>query len=137
MTAKKILILEDDPEFGVLLAEALSREGYDARLFHNSADAFASLASDPCDLMIVDIIIKMPGGSVAQGGVTFIWRAKEWANQQGRALPIIGMSGSFVNRGMENILDVARQIGADEVLEKPFAPKRLNEMIQALLPKAD
>ena len=84
--------------------------------------------------MIVDIIIKVADGAVAQGGVTFIWRAKEWAQQNQSELPVIAISGSYVNRGMQNILDIASQIGADEVLQKPFPPNRMQELIAKLLP---
>lgn len=130
---KTILILEDDASLSALLQESLTQQGYAVRAFHDAQSAYNFLTSEHCDLMLVDIIIKDVNRIVSQGGVTFIWRAKEIAQQSGKALPIIAMSGSFMNKGMHNILDIAKQIGADEVLKKPFAPDELNRLIAKLL----
>lgn len=67
MTSNCVVVLEDDPELGELIVEALSGElGCGVRLFANGSDALDWLASDLAgarvpELLILDI--HVPGAS--------------------------------------------------------------------------
>lgn len=61
MKNTKILIVDDEVEFASTLAERLQLRGYDARSVYCAEDAFASVKSEPPDVILLDL--KMPGMS--------------------------------------------------------------------------
>lgn len=129
----QILILEDDDIFANLLCEALTQAGHDPRWFRTTEEAFEDLYDTPSPLAIVDIIIKKDGRPQSAGGVLFMHRAKDWARTTDNPLRIIAISGSVILPGMENVLTLAKQVGADSALAKPFSPDALMSVVDKQL----
>lgn len=128
-----IVILEDDPDFGAILEESLALAGHNPHLFIDAYKALDFLQAHAVPLAIVDIIIKKDGMPVPAGGVLFTHRAKDWSRSRGQPLAIIAISGSVILPGMENILEVAKQVGADAALAKPFSPDTLLAQVSTQL----
>lgn len=61
MKNTKVLIVDDEVEFASTLAERLQLRGYDAKSVYCAEDAFASVKSEPPDVILLDL--KMPGMS--------------------------------------------------------------------------
>lgn len=114
----KILVADDDPDLLDLVAYALGQAGY---LVVKAGDGNAALSrfeSEAPDLVILDI--NMPG----QSGFDVC------AAIRGRSSAPVMM---LTARGEEQDLVRALDLGADDYLTKPFAPKELSARIRALL----
>ncbi|WP_417721365.1 response regulator transcription factor [Salipiger sp.] len=133
----RILILEDDAEFAELLSLDLRDMGHEADIIDSGFLALQMLADRDYDLLIADIFIWKDGQSTSDGGLLVagrlrILRIMKRDDKRAR-IPVLAISGAMVHPGNEHILRVARNIGADDVLAKPFTPAELHEKIDALL----
>ncbi len=128
-----VLILEDDEEFGSLLVQSLETAGHTSVLHRNATAAIAAYKEGDFDLVVADLIVKIEGRPVPDGGLTLIPSLKRLARRAGRPLPIIAISGVTQYPGLSSALSVARTVGADVSLEKPFEPAQLLDLIDDLL----
>lgn len=71
MSARKILVVDDDPDFKQLLVFDLKREGYETVTAANGEEGLEKADSEKPDLIILDI--KMP----KVDGYTFVRRLKK------------------------------------------------------------
>jgi len=121
MTAKNILIVDDEAGIRELLSEILFDEGYGVWLAENAEQARQKIGQKP-DVVLLDI--WMPDTD----GLTLL---KEWVAQGLLTMPVIMMSGHGT---IETALEATR-IGAVDFLEKPIALKKLLATIQQTLMK--
>jgi len=131
-----VLVLEDDPTLASFIQLSLEEDGHFVRVCTSAATALERFKQDRFDLVVSDIIIKEKGRPVADGGISLIWRIKQAARAEGRRVPVIAISGSYSNPGMQDILTTAETIGADKVLKKPFDPDDLLDAVRDLLAPA-
>ncbi|HEX9887300.1 MAG TPA: response regulator [Longimicrobiales bacterium] len=105
-----ILIIDDDPQILRALAGLLEQQGHTVRQAGDGARALALLNEESADLVISDIY--MP----EMDGIEFLIRVHE----EFPDLPIVAMSGGgFMPR--DELLEDASQLGAVQILAKPFA----------------
>lgn len=120
---KKVLIIEDDADQRAMLREALERAGFDVA---DAADGDAGLAlqrRSPADVVITDIL--MPD----KEGIETIMELR-------RLYPptkIIAITGYGSRHREADYLWVAREVGANATLKKPFAPARLIDTVREVL----
>ena len=122
MTHPSIVIVEDDPEIGDLVARYL--RGQDMEVMH-AFDGKAMntiLSSKMIDLIILDI--NLPG----EDGLSICRRLRGETR-----IPIIMLTAR--NDDTDKILGL--EIGADDYLVKPFNPRELLARIRAVLRRAD
>jgi DNA-binding response OmpR family regulator len=121
-TMSRILVIEDDEKMRVLIGKALGRARYEVA---EAADGDAGLRSHrdkPADLIITDLI--MP----EKEGVETIMEFKHDYPE----VKIIAISGGgFI--GPDPYLSLAKKLGADSVLAKPFELKELLKLVEDLL----
>jgi CheY-like chemotaxis protein len=118
----KILIIDDDPVFAKVVKAAFSSYGYDAISASNGADAMKMVRTEQPDLVVTDIV--MP----EQDGIATILELKRCS-----APPkVIAISGGG-RTGRRDYLRWAKELGADEVLAKPFDMDALIPVTQRLL----
>jgi two-component system OmpR family response regulator len=114
----QVLVVDDDVEIGNLLARFLIAYNFGVHVATNGHDMRATLAQQPIDVVIMDVMLPMGDG---------ISLTRE-LRQQSR-LPIIMLSArtDYYDRvlGLEN--------GADDYVTKPFEPRELVARIQAVL----
>ena len=118
----KIIVIDDDPLIRAALGSALSSWGHEVTCAENGKQGFELFARSSADLLITDII--MP----EQEGIETIIEIRKSAPD----LPIIAISGGG-RIGATDFLRMARSLGADVVLEKPFTI----DALQAGLAEAD
>jgi two-component system, OmpR family, phosphate regulon response regulator PhoB len=120
LPAKKILIIEDNPDVRRILTVTLGHLGY---LILEAKDAAAgikmSLAEIP-DLILMDV--SLPDSS----GLETARKIKD--NPKTNQIPIVACSGWKD----EDILTKALEAGVVEFLTKPISPERLAELIEKL-----
>lgn len=116
-----ILVIDDDPVYTALLARELEQIGHLVSTAANGREALYRLTEMRFDLVITDIL--MP----EMDGIEFIRRAPV-----GPRAPILAISGYGSDRSI-NFLKVARLLGADASLRKPFSAGELHATVSALL----
>jgi two-component system, chemotaxis family, chemotaxis protein CheY len=107
---RKVLVVDDEPQVCSLLATALSDAGYEVTVSGDGRLVGVDVAAT--DLAFVDIF--MP----ERDGLEVIEHLRDSAPD----LAIVAMTGDPNYHGM-HALDLARRMGADATLSKPFAMK--------------
>jgi DNA-binding response OmpR family regulator len=105
----RILVVDDDFQMREMLGVILERKGYDVKTASDGKAAMQLQSKKPFDIVITDII--MP----EKEGLETISDLRSGYPQ----LKIIAISGGGRHRP-EGFLELARQLGADRVLAKPF-----------------
>nr|WP_288356781.1 response regulator transcription factor [uncultured Pseudomonas sp.] len=118
----RLLLVEDHVPLADELTASLTRQGYAVDWLADGRDAVYQGASEPYDLIILDLGLPgKPGLEVLQ----------EW-RQGGLVTPVLILTarGSWAER-IEGL-----KVGADDYLSKPFHLEELQLRIQALLRRA-
>ena len=63
MGSKAILVVDDEPEIGEVIAFLLGSYGYQVRYAFNGSDALQMLAQAPADLVLTDLMMPVLDGS--------------------------------------------------------------------------
>ncbi|PZW71429.1 DNA-binding response OmpR family regulator [Pseudomonas sp. URMO17WK12:I1] len=118
----RLLLVEDHVPLADELTASLTRQGYAVDWLADGRDAVYQGASEPYDLIILDL--GLPG----KPGLEVL---REW-RQGGLVTPVLILTarGSWAER-IEGL-----KVGADDYLTKPFHPEELQLRIQALLRRA-
>lgn len=119
---RSILVIEDDPLFRPLLKASLEQMGYAVGEAEEGGKGLALYRRQPFDLVLTDLI--MPD----MEGIATIMELRK-ANP---AVKIIAMSGGGRGKS-EDYLQIARRVGADATLGKPFTLEELRLTIERLL----
>lgn len=119
---QRVLIVDDEPAIVAAVRERLEREGLAVRAAPDGEAALAALATDPPDLLLLDI--GLPGID----GFETLRRARA----QGHDLPVILLTA----RGDEIDRVVGLELGADDYVVKPFSVRELAARVRALLRRA-
>ena len=114
----KILIADDDPEMGDILADLCAMNGHQSELAGNGVEALNLMRKNRSfDLAIVDFLMPM------MSGAEFIKKAREVKGD----FPIIVISAC------DDVEDAFIASGANFFLKKPFNPDRLEKAIAAIV----
>ena len=113
MDRPKLMIVDDDPEVRIVVAEFLQDFGYDVMQAGGGAEALELLAHSP-DLRMIITDIRMPDMS----GIELA----DIATQRRGDLKIILISGYFVSQQLER-----------RFLRKPFRMRELEAAVRAEL----
>lgn len=112
-----ILIVDDDPEMGDILADLCAISGYKSELSSNGAEALKLMRQNMAyDLAIVDFLMPV------MSGAEFITRAR--AEKAG--FPIIVISAC------DDVEESFISAGANFFLKKPFDPALLENAIKVI-----
>lgn len=123
-TSVRICVIDDDVAMLDATALGLRDAGYTVLTAPGAAAGLDIIARERIDAIVTDM--NMPGTSGAQ----LITEARaRWAD-----LPIVAVSGSITADG-GSMLDVARELGADALLSKPFRARDLRAAVQELIDK--
>jgi two-component system, OmpR family, phosphate regulon response regulator PhoB len=121
MSAKQILIVEDERAIREMIAFGLKRAGFEVREAEDCRAARSALADRRPDLLLVDWML--PDTS----GLEFTRALKR--DRETRDLPVIMLTARAAEADKVAGLDG----GADDYLTKPFSPRELLARVQALL----
>jgi adenylate cyclase len=122
-SAGSVLVVDDQPVNRMLLAHTLARDGHRVRCAENGLEALEILTDDPCDVVLLDIV--MPG----LDGVSVLERMK--GDPRLQDVPVIMISGVDEHESVVRCIE----IGAEDYLPKPFDPVLLRARISAGLAK--
>ena len=128
---KKLLMIDDDPDFVEGILSILTKAGYDVDVAYNPKDGFDALESKQYDLLLLDIMM----GRGAEGVMV---ARKMRKDPKLRELPVLIITGireqiAYLFPGgpvHPHFVDV------DELVEKPVEPAFLLERVRALIKAA-
>ena len=115
--ARRVLVVEDEPEISEILEGYLHKESFDAAVAGTVAGALAEIEQRPPDLVLLDI--GLPDGS----GLDVLRKVNE-----GQRIPTIVLT----TRSEEIDRIVGLELGADDYIAKPFSPREVVARIRAL-----
>jgi two-component system alkaline phosphatase synthesis response regulator PhoP len=129
---KRLLIIDDDPDFVEGIRAILEGADYEVDVTYNPKDGFEALQSDSPDLLLLDIMM----GRGAEGVMLARKIRKDPELRETPILIITGMReqiaflfpGEPVHPGF---------VPVDELVEKPVEPEFLLERVSALLEAAE
>lgn len=118
----RILIIDDNPDVLKALHKLISTEGHHVEDAPDSSTGIRLHHEQPFNLIVTDIV--MPD---KEGISTIIELRHEYPN-----LKIIAMSGGgeFEPYGY---LDIAKRVGADRTIAKPFSAREMMEVVNDVL----
>ena len=115
--ARRVLVVDDDPDNLDALSEILEVEGYDVQRARNGREALQRLEQSLPDLVLLDLMMPVMDG----------WEfARSLA--PGARPPIIVLSAD------RNVSAKAKEIGALGWLAKPFELSELLEAVRSVVP---
>jgi DNA-binding response OmpR family regulator len=117
--AKNILLVEDDPNFGIVLRDYLNLNGFQVTLAKNGMEGFDKYKKGDYDLCILDVMMPYKDGYTL---------AKE-IREDNTSVPIIFLTAKSMK---EDVLQ-GYKVGADDFLNKPFDSEVLLAKIKTLL----
>ena len=116
----KVLLAEDDRDFGNILAQYVTISGFDVNLARDGKEAWESFNSDKPDICVLDVMMpEMDGFTLG-----------EKIKQAQPDVPLIFLTAKSLKE------DIVRglKIGADDYITKPFDPEvlilRLNNILK-------
>jgi CheY-like chemotaxis protein len=116
-----ILIIEDDADVRMAIQHCLEKSGHVVRVASDGKEGMSHLNKHPVDLVVTDVFME------GQEGLETIAALRK----KHPTLPVIAMSGG--NPASETMLTVAKELGAQQVLSKPFWSKGLLEAVEKAL----
>src|SRR5436190_4895603 len=115
----RILVVEDEPGIAFALKTDLMTEGYDVYVVANGNDAVDLAASEPFDLILLDIMLPGKDG----------FEVCRSLRRSGLRTPIILLTAK--TQEAEKVMGL--ELGADDYVTKPFSPRELRARIKAVL----
>jgi two-component system response regulator BaeR len=122
ISARRILVVEDDVRIAQLLIDYLHSEGHEAQALADGALALAEIRQAAPDLLILDLML--PG----LDGVSLCRAVRQFS-----AVPILMLTARVDE--LDRLLGL--NSGADDYVCKPFSPREVMARVQALLRRAE
>ena len=121
MSAKRILICDDDPVILRLLQVNLELEGYEVLQAHHGEEALEIASAEHPDLVILDIMMpRLDGYQTAE-------RLK--ASDDTKEIPVVFVSA----KAQQSDIEKGKSYGVADYLTKPFDPTDLLEIVERLV----
>ena len=121
MSKEKILVVDDEEDIIELVRYNLAREGYTVTCAASGEAALKSAASDPVDLIILDLMLP---------GIDGLEVARRLKQSEGtKETPIVMLTA----KGEEADIVTGLELGADDYVTKPFSPRILIARMKAVI----
>lgn len=118
-SARKIIVVDDDPELRALLQRFLTEHVFAVRAVASGAELSRQLARDPADAIVLDLMLA------GEDGLAICRRLR--ADDDPTPILMLTARGDPLDR----ILGL--EMGADDYLAKPFTPRELVARLTAIL----
>jgi sigma-B regulation protein RsbU (phosphoserine phosphatase) len=122
---KSILVIDDDITVRKLIEHHLKKNGFSTLIANGSEEGFKHLKENEVDLVLCDVTMQ------GMDGFTFCKEVRK--NEKFKTLPFVFVTAKSTIEDKSTALEV----GADDIVTKPFDVKELILKVRALLRKAD
>ena len=117
----RVLVVDDDPNLGEVVARYLVREGYEVEVVRDGISGLDSALTSLPDVVVLDLML--PG----LDGLEVFRRLRRVA-----PIPVVMLTA----RGSEEDRIAGLELGADDYVAKPFSPRELTARVKAVLRRA-
>ena len=121
MNKEKILVIDDEPQLVDMVKMRLEANNYEVITAYDGEEAFRKAKEIKPDLIILDLMLPKIDGYKVCRMLKF--------DERYRKIPII----MFTARAQESDMQMAKDVGADGYITKPFEPEVLLSKIRELL----
>lgn len=115
----RVLVVDDEESVRDMVMAMIKPDGYDVIEAANGTEACDACKEMPVDLIITDIV--MP----EKNGIDLIRQVKK----EYPDVAVIAISGGGGIEGRYDYLEIAKLVGADNILKKPFEVRELRSAI--------
>ena len=125
MRARRVLVVEDDPDIAEGVSDALAADGYEVETAHRGDEGLVAARRSTPDLIILDVRLPdMDGFKVAR---------ELWRDRRTSSVPILFLSG------MADLASRVRTLQSEEAdfLPKPFSFKDLLTRVEQAILRAE
>ncbi|MGE0644875.1 MAG: response regulator [Nitrospira sp.] len=119
-----VLVVDDQDQVRQLIRETLESAGYEVDEARNGKEGLDRYRAKSADLVIMDILMPDQDGLEA-----IMMLRREFPDSR-----VIAMTGGSEMIGIVNVLDVAKMLGARQILHKPFELNVLLERVASEIP---
>lgn len=119
--AKRVLVIEDEPNITEAISFILSRDGWTVHTHADGVTAMDRVRATPPDLVILDVML--PGRS----GLDILRDLR--ADPATEGLPVMMLTA----RGQARDRDLAISLGASHFMTKPFSNSEVLENVRSLV----
>jgi DNA-binding response OmpR family regulator len=120
-TNNKILLVEDDPNFGAILKDYLALNDFDVTLAKNGLEGFEKFKKDTFNLCILDVMMPLVDGYAT------LEQIRKYANLTQTKVMFLSA------KNKESDIEKGLALGADAYLTKPFSIKKVVDQVADLL----
>jgi len=126
MSAKTILLVDDEPDFTIVLKQNLKMEGYDVEVAYNGVEAIEKVKANIPDAIVLDVMMPEKDG--------FEVCSELKGDDKYADIPIIMLTAvsdhvSSTQYSHAHGMDME----ADDYLAKPASPEQIIESLKGLL----
>ncbi len=119
----RILVIDDEPHIRILIESFLTQDGHQVDQAKNGTEGLKLIERNSYDLVITDVVMPEKDGlEVLMGLKGHVPRMR-----------IIVISGGGDRLNIQELLNLAKLMGADRVLSKPLDFTKLQETVQEVL----
>lgn len=118
----RILVIDDEPTLREFFKELFEEAGYEVDVASDGVQGLQMFTAQPHDLVLTDLL--MPN----KEGLETILELRDHAPD----VKIIVITGGGIGLG-DDLLDLARELGANRALRKPVPMKRLLTIVKEVL----
>lgn len=119
MMNKRVLLIEDEPNLLIAIADRLRGEGYEVETVMDGETGLARALCESFDLLILDVMLPRKNGLDVCRDL----------RRHGNEVPILMLTAR--SQVVDRVLGL--KLGADDYLVKPFEPIELHARMEALL----
>lgn len=126
MSKKRILVVDDEPDFVAMMKEILMDEGYDIEVAYNGNEAMDKVKTNPPDVILLDVMMPEKDG--------YQVCAELKKDDQYADIPIIlltAVADNVSTTGFSHFQGMNQE--ADDFLTKTASPDEILESIEAVL----
>jgi two-component system alkaline phosphatase synthesis response regulator PhoP len=123
---KRILIVDDEPDFSMILKKNLEKEGFEVELAYDGAEGLAKVRSNPPDAIVLDVMMPEIDGYKVCSTLK--------SDDKYSDIPIVLLTAvaSLVTSTRYSHYD-GMSMEADDYMPKPASPEQITESIKRLL----
>jgi two-component system alkaline phosphatase synthesis response regulator PhoP len=123
---KRILIVDDEPDFSMIIKKNLEKEGFEVELAYDGAEGLAKVRSNPPDAIVLDVMMPEIDGYKVCSTLK--------SDDKYSAIPIVLLTAvaSHVTSTRYSHYD-GMSMEADDYMPKPASPEQIAESLKRLL----
>ena len=119
----KVLVIDDDSALRRIVNRVLTKAAHEVIEAENGVEGIRKFKSENPEIVIMDIVMPHQDG---------IQTIQEIRDVVGDKIGVIAISGGGVGAGAL-YLSIARELGADAIVQKPFRPDDLVSTVEKVL----